>query len=353
MPQAHWTVNDVIGRLGRPGTALLPAPPYEYVDDHRPMGLAVASMKDHTTDEGWALFAGLQHAGYTLCGHGLPNASTDVMEILLLADPTVVVVQDQREWDGLTAGPGFNERERFRSIYALSPRSEIFRVGVLKDAHQKPEYHRASFESFGAHAVIHYYHPRIICHLAPYLRPQHLIRTYHSLDPASLPAWKSSEDRLGCIISGAVSSAYPLRKRLIEDSLAVHAHVLRHPGYHRNGCHTPEYLRVLSSFKVSICTASIYGYALRKLVESTAVGCRVITDLPEDEVMPGGLDRNLTRIHPDTPSRKIGEIIQDLINSYDEQQQKNYAAEAIEFYDFHQSGIRLADDIERMRRGYQ
>jgi hypothetical protein len=49
----------------------------------------------------------------------------------------------------------------------------------------------------------------------------------------------------------------------------------------------------------------------------------------------------------------VGEIIQDLINSYDEQLQKNYAAEAIEFYDFHQSGIRLADDIERMRRGYR
>jgi hypothetical protein len=196
MPTAtgvSWTVNDVISRLGRPGTALLPAPPYSYVYDHRPIGLAVASMKDHTTNEGWEIFDGLLHTGYLLFGHDIPPGNeTDVEKILNVVEPTVVVVQDEREWQGHTAGGGFNSRERFTNISALSPRDDVFRVGVLKDAHQKPEYHRASFESFGAHAVIHYYHPRIICHLAPYLRPNHLIRTYHSLDPASLPPWKDS-----------------------------------------------------------------------------------------------------------------------------------------------------------------
>jgi hypothetical protein len=355
-----WTVNHVINRLGRPGTTPLPAPAYTaHGSTGRPrVGLAVHSMRDHTSDEGWQLFKGLRDAGYMLCGHGMQPHSllkdqTDIRRILEVLNPAVVFVQDQREWEGRTAGPGFDPREGFRNVHALASRPDVFRVGVLKDAHQQPDYHRASFESFGAHAVVCYYHPRVVAHLAPHVRHEHLIRTRHTLDPAHLPPWKSKGDRLGAVVSGALSGAYPLRKRVTDDALLLKVHVLKHPGYHRRGCHTPHYLRALSSFKVSVCTSSIYGYALRKVVESTAVGCRVLTDLPEDEVMPGGIDGNLTRVRPDTPSRKVGEIIHDLLNSYDEDLQKAFAEDCAAYYDFRASGERLAGDIETMRRAYR
>ena len=42
---------------------------------------------------------------------------------------------------------------------------------------------------------------------------------------------------------------------------------LSHPGYGRSKCFTPEFLKILSIYKVAICTVSIYGYAVRKIVE--------------------------------------------------------------------------------------
>jgi hypothetical protein len=350
----HWTVNHVLNRLGRPGTNALPVPLYTYREGGTRVGLAVASMRDHTSDEGWKLFEGLEHAGYFLHGHGIDPSLTSVREILRRDNPSVVVVQDQREWEGQTAGPGFDTRETFRNVHALAHRPDTFRVGVLKDAHQKTDYHRASFESFGAHAFVCYYHPRIVAQLAPYVRPQHLIRTYHCIDPAHLPPWNPALKRHQGVITGALSNAYPLRQRLFRAAEAgeIPCQAVRHPGYHRNGCHTPEYMGRLSLYKVSVCTSSIYGYALRKLVESTAVGCRVITDLPEDEIMPA-IDKNLVRIRPDTPVRHVGEVIHDLIHSYDEELQKNFAAAAVEFYDFRTAGTRLAQDIDTMRASYQ
>jgi hypothetical protein len=347
----RWTVNHVLNRLGRPGTVPLPAPPYTHSERGIRVGLAVASMREHTSDEGWELFGGLEAAGYTLHGHSLGPSCTDVRNILGTTNPSVVVVQDQREWEGRTAGKGFDDRERFTNVQALASHPHIFRVGVLKDAHQQPDYHRVSFESFGAHAVVCYYHPRVVAHLAPHVRPEHLIRTYHTLDPARLPPWKARGQRLGAVVSGALSGAYPLRRRITGDATVLRIHVLQHPGYHRKGCHTPHYTRALSNFKVSVCTSSVYGYALRKIMESTAVGCRVLTDLPEDDVMPG-IDANLTRIRPDTPSRRVGEIIHDLMTSYDEDLQKAFAEYCVGYYDFRASGARLANDIEAMRRAY-
>ena len=72
-----------------------------------------------------------------------------------------------------------------------------------------------------------------------------------------------------------------------------------HPGYHANGSFTPAlHSRNSTKFKVAICTSSTMGFALRKIIEATACGCRVITDLPAGEVMPE-IDGNLTRVSSD------------------------------------------------------
>jgi hypothetical protein len=127
---------------------------------------------------------------------------------------------------------------------------------------------------------------------------------------------------------------------------------LRHPGYHRKGCCTPGFLQELGHTKVAICTASIYGYALRKIIEATACGCRVLTDLPEDEVLPD-IDGNLVRIHRNTGHKDVVKVIQRLLDEYNPERQANYAVMAKEFYDYRPMGVKLANDIESLRRSYE
>src|SRR5690606_34111233 len=146
------------------------------------LALGVESMRRHMTDEGWQLFAGLGRAGYLLCGHDLPINRTDVRELLDEYGPSVVVLQDKREWEGLTADRSRDPRMRFRRVNALMQRQDVFTLTVLKDAHARPEYHRESAREIGCHAWVVYYHPRIVAHLAPYVRERHLVRTYHTVD---------------------------------------------------------------------------------------------------------------------------------------------------------------------------
>lgn len=351
------TVRQTIDALPSPPPAVppLPAPPYAgpREDDWRArVGLAVESMKRHTSSEGWDLFAGLGHAGYALHGHAISPSLTDVPEILRRESPGVVVVQDQREWDGLTADRSRDPAMRFRGVEALAERPDVFRVGLLKDAHADPAYHRASLASFGAHAIVHYYHPEIVCRLAPYLRPQHLIRTWHSVEPADVPPY-TPDGRDGCLLSGAVSGAYPLRTLLIRSLHHLpRTTYLQHPGYRADGCRTPAFLRTLSRFRVAICTSSRYGYALRKLIEATAAGCRVITDLPSDEALPGGIDGNLTRVSHHNSPAEIGAVVARLCVEYDPPAQREYAERAKAYFDWRAEGVRLASAIEAARRGY-
>jgi hypothetical protein len=356
------TIQRLLGNLGRPGTQALPCPAYRPEPNaayQARVGLAVESMKDHTTNEGWQLFTGLEAGGYELAGHNLATAGkdgskrtlTDVRAILRHTDPGTVVVQDQREWD--PTGRDFRDpNARFSNIGALAERPDIFKLTVLKDCHQRPDYHRASAEAMGCHAWVVYYHPLIVSHLAPYTRPRHLVRTYHSLDANDVPEYGTDDRKGGCLLSGAVSSAYPLRQRVLQHLGSLHyLTYLKHPGYHRKGCHTPEYLRTLARFRVALCTASRYGYALRKIMEATACGCVVITDLPEDEALPE-IDGNLVRVLPDVPMRTLQNLITDCIEDYDPDRQEEYARRAQDYYDYRLVGRRLANDIERLRLSY-
>ncbi len=315
------------------------------------VALAVKSMEHHTTNEGWEVMRGLQSAGYTLCGFGIGDGLTDVEQILERYNPTTLLLQDKREWEGRTGGPGFDRREAFSNVHLLKRRDDIFKLTVLKDAHSRPEYHRQSADEIGCHAWVVYYHPRIVYRLAPYVRPQHLIRTYHSVNPADVPEF-TSEGRQGCLLSGAVSGAYPLRTRLFRDHGQLpDVTALPHPGYHRRGSDTPGFLRQLSTHKVAICTSSVYGYALRKIVEATACGCKVVTDLPTDDVLPE-IDGNLVRIPSEATTPYVATLLQELYARYDPEEQRRYADAARAWYDYRAVGRRLADDIETMRAGY-
>lgn len=345
------TVADVIAKLPTTRVPTLPSPAYNG-EKHAGIALAVESMRNHMTDEGWQIMLGLKDAGgYWLCGYNCEVDSTSVPDIVQQTSPGVVVVQDKREWDN--DDRNFREPEaRFKGIEVLKNRPDIFKVTILKDAHQRPEYHRDAAAEMDCHAWIVYYHPRIVKRLAPYVREEHLIRTYHSIDPALVPAY-SETCRSGCLLSGASNPRfYPLRSRLIASKQQLPGvELLPHPGYHRKGCQTPEYLRRLSGYKAAICTSSIFGYSLRKIIEATACGCVVITDLPTDEVLPE-IDANLLRIPADAQPKQVAALVKEVYETYNVPHQREMAKRAVEFYDYREVGTRLVTDIEVMRKEY-
>lgn len=361
------TIAETVRALSLPAPLpRLPAPAYdrqgEPYDGCGGLGLAVESMSRHMTDEGWQLFAGLEMGGgYTLAGHGLStyggrdrshtlDGLTDVPRILDWVRPQTVLMQDKREWEGLTADRSRDPAMRFRNVEALAG-CGAFIGTVLKDAQNGPNYHRQSAEEIGCHFWVVYYHPDLVAAIAPYVRREHLVRTYHTVDPDVVPKYQAA-GRKPCVLSGAVSGAYPLRRKLANHAWAIpEMTVLKHPGYHRNGCTTPDYIRELAGYKVAVCTSSAYGYALRKIIEATAAGCRVLTDLPVDEVMPM-IDGNLVRIDPNDPVEKIGQAVRRMARDYDPAWQAYYAAAAVAYYDYRVRGEALPRDIEALRRRY-
>lgn len=342
-------VSQTISHLPSPSVRALPAPAYSG-SSSAGVALGVESMKHHMTDEGWQIMHGLESTGYRVCGYNCPVNSTDVRDIVEKTSPGVVVLQDKREWD--CQPNDFRDRfARFSNVEMLRDRPDLFKLTILKDSHQRPEYHRTSAEEIGCHAWIVYYHPRIVKHLAPYVRPEHLVRTYHSLDPLLVPDY-TPDNREGCLLSGAVSSVYPLRSLLIRHCGQLPGVTyMKHPGYHRNGCCTPAYLRELTKYKAAICTSSMYGYSLRKIIEATACGCVVITDLPTDEVLPE-IDANLIRIPTHALPQDVGKLCKSIYATYNVPHQREMARRAREFYAYQAVGRRLANDIEQLRMNY-
>ena len=347
-------IRHVVRSLPTPDSARLLAPAYGASapsGEASRVALAVESMSRHMTDEGWQLMLGLSHASYMLAGRRCDYDETDVRRILDALRPGTVVVQDKREWD-VKDGEFRDDEARFTDVGALCERQDVFKLTVLKDSHQRPAYHRESAEEMGVHGWVIYYHPDVVLRNAPYVRREHLVRTYHSLDPALVPEYGSVPRRSEALLSGAVSGVYPLRTRLINNIERLHiAKYVKHPGYHRAGCATPGYLKTLAEYRVAICTSSIYGYALRKIVEATACGCRVITDLPVDEVLPE-IDGNLTRVAVDISVREMRRLLKDLCETYRPETQRAYAERAKTWYDYRATGQRLAQDIETLRTSY-
>jgi len=142
---------------------------------------------------------------------------------------------------------------------------------------------------------------------------------------------------------------YPLRRRIVRSRICPYVF---HPNYHANGCCTPAYLDMLAHYKVSVCTTSIFGYALRKIVESTAAGCVVITDLPAEDRLPE-IDDNLVRIPYSANIGELRRLIHRCVTDYDADRQRHYAERACAWYDWREVGRRLAEDIEKRRISHE
>lgn len=349
------TVADRIARWLPPKPAIEPqAPPTYRPSDPLPTRrilFGCETFERHMTDEGHQLQTGLEAAGYELWGRYFANDETDVADILRRTRPAVAIMQDKREWDAASVAC-FDKTITFQNIAALAEAEETFRLTIVKDAHSDPPYHAEASREIGCHAWIVYYHPDIVCHLAPWVRRQHVIRTYHTLNRRHLPSWRPAADRRDVLVSGAATKAlYPFRSKIIARANLYRIDTLRHPGYHARGQQTAHFLHKLSQYKVSICTASRLAYSLRKLVESTAAGCIVITDLPPDDPLPA-IDGNLVRVHPDIKMPELRDLIDSLLAGYDEERQRHFASAAADYYCHLRRGRELAEGIEQMRLRY-
>jgi hypothetical protein len=344
------TTIDVLVATRKQGEPL-PAPAHVFNESPAKIAFMVASMKKHMTDEGYQLALALRSGLFHLSGFGF-EGNGDVEATVRRYNPSTVVTQDKREWIGRTAGPGFDHRERLQNVSHLRERDNIFKGTVLKDAHSDQSLHVEAATEIGCHFWIIYYHPDIVTAQSPFVRREHLIRTYHSIDPASVNPFQV-RNGIG-LLSGAISGAYPLRSRLaleIKNGAMKNLEHLKHPGYGRSYCNTPAYLSMLSCYRVAVCTSSRYGYAVRKIIEATAAGCIVVTDLPSDDVLPE-IDGNLVRIDSDTSPRQVDELAGDLAAGWNAEKQRMWAERAIRYYDYRALGQKLADDIETLRSKY-
>lgn len=312
------------------------------------------------TDEGHQLQSGWEHSGISLWGHGYPEPRNKikVTEILESANPAVCIIQDRREWDRRRASC-FVKSANFKKTRFLRGVDDLFRVTVFKDSHGDPEWTFGVHRQLAIHSWLIYYHPDIVCHFGSWVRPEHCIRIYHSIDSDHVPAYSTS-GRLGTLLSGAVNRpVYPLRwllrsfyrKNNKRDRLLKNVVLRHHPGYNARGSHTRQFLHDLSKFKVSICTTSIYGYALRKIFESVACGCVPVTDLPIDDVLPE-IDDALVRVPSDIRPADFFELCRQLENGYDADKAEHFARKAIEYYDWRVSGRRQCEAIEKLRKDY-
>jgi len=349
------SVADILPTLReKPDLQRLPAPEYRDGGESRRLMLGVECMRQHMTDEGEQLQQGLADTGYERWGYGYENSETDVARILRQDGIQTVFLQDKREWDSSRSGC-FERRAEFQRTELLAERRDIFKVTVVKDSHQDPAYHHQAHAEIGTHAWIVYYHPEIVHHHQPWLRRQDMVRTYHSINRDDVPELSGRDNRQPCLLSGAiVGKVYPLRNRIRAwvNRREVYGVVYKkHPGYHADGSCTPDFLKLLNSYRVSIATASCYGYSLRKIIESTACGCVVITDLPTDDVLPH-IDGNLVRVNADIDASEFQQVLNDLIAGYDTERQRHYSQLALKHYDYRALGVKLANDIDWVRRNY-
>jgi hypothetical protein len=141
---------------------------------------------------------------------------------------------------------------------------------------------------------------------------------------------------------------YPLRQLAFANAAQLGLVILCHPGYGNGGSKTQEYLKLLSKYRVHVATASRFGFALRKIIESVAVGCTPVTDLPFYDKLPR-IDERLLRIEGDSCVSSLGNAIEAADRNWDLFEVRDAAYEAMAFYDYRASAYRITVDLETLK----
>lgn len=309
--------------------------------------LANVDYRRHMTNEGDQFQEGLRSAGWTLAGAGYDDL-TDVPAILERYQPARVVVHDKRDWDP-QSDIAFRKDIGFDRLSALECWPS-FKAVVVKDAASSIEYQRAFYDEVGADASIVYYHPDSVRRFATWMNGKPLVRTYHTLNPADYAGVALDGPRQGALVSGAVGKCYPLRQRVVRDARQLGVAVFKHPGYGNKGSRVRDYLEQLANFKVHVATASAYGFALRKIIESVAMGCTVVTDLPAYDVLPE-IDEVLIRVSPTVTTPELRDVIAQALRDWTLEDRMRWAARARAFYDYQAMGVRLNQSLCALSEG--
>lgn len=313
--------------------------------------LACSDYKFHLTPEGEELQAGLELAGWTLAGFGYSNSHVaipqDVPQLLDYYQPKVVLVSAREDWDRDSPGC-FDKRCSFVGIEALANRPDIFKIAVVKDCPGNYDRRENWCKEIKADAVLLYYHPRSMLAVSPWLRNYQLVRTWHTVDgDYCRKLLESPQERSAAVVSGATGYHYPLRSMAFSRARRIGLATWQHPGYRDRQCHSQEYLKMLSGYKVHLATASIYGFALHKIIESVAVGCVAVTNLPDFDVLPE-IDDALIRISNNQTPESLRLLIEGTVEMYNAEERKQWALRCLDFYDWRVRGKVLSEELKAL-----
>lgn len=317
------------------------------------MLFVLESFRRHMDSGRWLFQRGMEAAGYRSAGGGLPAPgidSVDVRQVVQEHDPPIVIFWPRYEWSPAEwGGREVRPEHEFRNWQYLLSRPDILRVCVLHDAASARDRQHCWHRDFQPHVYLTWYHELSVRPWNPHVRPDQIVRTYHVIDPDGSPP-VGPRDGV-CLVSGARNpEVYPLRTLAIDAArrgqLGPGVDVLDHPGYHQHGTESLAYLRTLTRYRVALCTGSVYGFALRKIIEATAAGCRVITNLPGYDELPD-IDGNLLRISADTPTENLAALIQHQSAQWYYWRQLLFAETARQRYDYRNECARVASELDK------
>lgn len=311
------------------------------------MNLVLANIdyKTHTTDEGEQLQAGLQAAGWTLAGHGYGDGCCHVPTLLDRHQPQRIFVQDCRDWRSDSRGC-FNPHVAFEEWAALRCRTQgVTLFTVCKDAGTVIDFQRQFAADIHVDGIVCYYHPRSVCGVAPWLADHNLIRTYHTLNREVCEAIPFDRPRRRCLVSGACSGTiYPLRRLVMDHCHQWVVDFWPHPGYSNQGSAVALYLKLLGGYRVHVACASRYGFALRKIIESVAMGATPVTDLPHYDRLPH-IDGALARVRPGATADEVKHTIDTAEEAWNADERLKWALLARTHYDWRVVGRELSENI--------
>jgi len=295
----------------------------------------------------------MEQCGWQSIGRDCPPPEVDMVDVKQAVKQfhTKIVLMwpryefDSREWSGQEVQP----KHCFVNWEYLLERDDIMRVVVWHDAGSDRALQKQWHEDYMPHAYLSWYHEESVMPFASYVQRNQIVRTYHNINPEAVPAFAKRSGT--AIVSGAYThDVYPLRTNCFSWArsglLGDGVDYMLHPGYSQSGTHSDSYCETLSRYRVAICTASSYRFALRKLFEATACGCRVITDLPEYDAIPY-IDGNFVRVRQSITHADLKTIVQREASEWDAEKQKHFADLAITHYNYRSECARVTSELER------
>lgn len=300
---------------------------------------------------------GLAAAGFVQAGFDNPIDMTDVAAAIENTGAGIAVFWPRHYWDwSWRQRPDTDERHMLRNWWPVAEDDSIMRVAIVHDVgddRHRLDCYRRWHDMIQPHVYVVWYHPDTILEHLPEIRYGKTVRTWHVVDESECPALDAMADRkVGCL-SGAINRThYPLRCQAYlmwkQQRAGECLEYIKHPGYTCLSPRSCEFMSQLAGYKVALCTASRYKRALRKIVEATCAGCRVVTDLPACDVLPE-IDRNLVRVPPDISDVNLLERIVGAAKSWSFEEQATVAISCRKRYDCFYEGRRVADVLRMLK----